>query len=483
MHVALRDGSTLFVRPLQPADAGWLGSLQRLVTADRDAAFFRLLPSTPDHVGQVVGASPAEAAALVGELAGAPCGVATYRRRADATGQADVAIAVVDAMRGRGIGTRLLEAVAVLARRHDIRTFVADLGSGGDAMLRVLADSGFDVDRHRRAGALSVEMSLEPTAAHDERVAIRAQVSATASLRAFFEPAAVAVVGASRSPGKIGSAILGNLRRHGFAGRLVAVHPTLSEIDGTPAYPSLTAVPHPIDLAVVCVPSRQVRAVVDDAVAHGVKALVVITAGFSEVGAEGAALEDEIVATVRRAGIRLVGPNCMGLVNTDPAVRLDATFSPVHPPAGRLAMSTQSGALGMAILDYAAGQDIGLSTFVSIGNKADVSANDLLQYWAGDERTGVVLLYLESFGNPRKFSQIARRVARTKPIVAVKSGRSASGARARRRSRPCSARSRPGRRQSRHQAGQRRCGADSGSLPAARGRCRSRVGKRSREGP
>ena len=210
----------------------------------------------------------------------------------------------------------------------------------------------------------------------------------------------------------------------------MAIHPTLDRIGDVAVYPRLTAVPHPVDLAIVCVPATSVGVVVDDCIAHGVKALVIITAGFSEIGPEGAALEADLVARIRRAGVRLVGPNCMGLLNTDPAVSLNATFSPVYPPTGRVAMSTQSGALGLAILDYARQHDIGLSTFVSIGNKADVSANDLLQYRAGDDRTDVILLYLESFGNPRKFSQIARRIARGKPIIAVKSGRSAAGARA-----------------------------------------------------
>lgn len=429
-HVALRDGSTLRLRPLAPGDDEWLGGLDSLVAADRNAAFMRLLPSTPGHVARVVEARPAEAFALVAELAGRPCAVATYRRHAHAPDRAEVAIAVADAVQGRGIGTRMLERLAAIARDHGLAAFEAELGGSHDAMLRVLADSGFDVGRHRDAGVLNVEISLEPTPELEARLAARAQVAATASLKAFFAPAAVAVIGASDRRGKIGSEVLHNLREHGFTGRLAAVHPRLDQIDDVPAYPRVTAVPHPVDLAVVCVPAASVRSVVDDCVAHGVKALVVITAGFSETGPEGAALEAEITGVLRRAGARVVGPNCMGLLNTDPSVRLNATFSPVYPPAGRLAMSTQSGALGLAILDYARQHGIGLSTFVSIGNKADVSANDLLQYWAGDDRTDVILLYLESFGNPRKFSQIARRIGRRKPIVAVKSGRSAAGARA-----------------------------------------------------
>ncbi len=429
-HVVLRDGTTLRLRPLAAGDEQWLGRLDTQVSADRNAAFLRLLPSTPEHVSRVVNAAPGDAFALVAELSGTPCAVATYRRRPDAADRAEVAIAVAGTAQGRGIGTRMLETLADIGREHGLSAFEAEMGGSHDAMLRVLSDSGFDVGNHQDAGVLSVEISLEPTPELEARIAARAQVAATASIRSFFSPGSVAVVGASATRGKIGSEILHNIQERGFTGRLVAIHPTLRDIGGAATYPRVTDVPHPVDLAVVCVPAVAVAGVVDDCIAHGVKALVIITAGFSEIGAEGAALEADLVARIRRAGVRLVGPNCMGLVNTDPAVRLNATFSPVYPPAGRLAMSTQSGALGLAILDYARQHEIGLSTFVSIGNKADVSANDLLQYWAGDDRTDVILLYLESFGNPRKFSQIARRIGRRKPIVAVKSGRSAAGARA-----------------------------------------------------
>jgi acyl-CoA synthetase (NDP forming) len=215
-----------------------------------------------------------------------------------------------------------------------------------------------------------------------------------------------------------------------FTGRLAVVHPSAAAIDGVPAVRRLSEIPGDIDLAVVSVPARQVSDVVDDCIARRVRALVIISAGFGETGAAGRALEHSIVARIRAAGIRLVGPNCMGVLNTAADVRLNATFAPVYPPAGAVAMSTQSGALGLAVLDYARDLGIGLSTFVSVGNKADVSSNDLIQYWANDPHTAVILLYLESFGNPRKFSQIARRVGRRKPIVAVKSGRSTAGARA-----------------------------------------------------
>jgi acetyl coenzyme A synthetase (ADP forming)-like protein len=275
-----------------------------------------------------------------------------------------------------------------------------------------------------------VSLSLSETPAAEERAAAHAQRAAAASMKAFFSPSAVAVVGANRERGKIGAEILHNLLATGFAGRVIPVHPTAAAIGGLPAFPAVTRIPDPVELAVIAVPAGAVAAAVDDCVEKGVKALVVISAGFGETGPEGRARESVLLQKVRAAGVRMIGPNCIGVLNTDPAVRLNATFSPIFPPAGRVAMATQSGALGLAILSYAQRLNIGISTFASIGNKADVSSNDLIQYWADDPQTAVILLYLESFGNPRKFSQLARRIAREKPIVAVKAGRSAAGARA-----------------------------------------------------
>ena len=249
-------------------------------------------------------------------------------------------------------------------------------------------------------------------------------------LTAFFEPACVAIVGASRERNKIGSEVLHNLVATGFTGSVVPVHPTAESVQGLKAYRRVADIPAAVDLAVIVVPAAHVPAAVDDCLAKQVPAICIISAGFGECGEDGRAIEREMVRRIRAAGSRLIGPNCMGLLNTDPRVSLNATFSPVYPPVGRVAMSTQSGALGLAILDYARQLNIGISTFVSVGNKADVSGNDLLLYWESDPRTAVILLYLESFGNPSKFSQIARRISRTKPIVALKSGRSSVGARA-----------------------------------------------------
>ena len=246
----------------------------------------------------------------------------------------------------------------------------------------------------------------------------------------LFRPQSIAVIGASRRRDAIGGAILHNLLNCGFQGPVYPVHPSATHVQSVPAYPSIDAVPGPVDLAVVVIPAKSVLEVVEACGVKGVKALVVISAGFKETGAEGAKRETELRAVVRQHGMRLVGPNCLGIVNTDPRTAMNATFAPLEPPAGRVAFSSQSGALGLAILDYAKQLNLGISQFVSVGNKADVSGNDLIEFWEQDDGTDLILLYLESFGNPTKFTQIARRVARKKPIVAVKSGRTTSGARA-----------------------------------------------------
>ena len=291
-------------------------------------------------------------------------------------------------------------------------------------------ESGFTAAQQMDKGVFHVTLQLEPSTSFTDRAAARSQQAAAASMRWFFEPTTVAVIGANRERGRIGSEILHNLRHTGFTGTLVAVHPQAETIDGIRAYPAVTAIPGTVDLAVIVVPAAYVASVLDDCISKGVKAVVVISAGFAETGGPGKILETALVEKIRAAGIRMIGPNCMGIINTDGAVQLNATFSPVYPPPGRVAFSTQSGALGLAILEYVKRLNLGISSFASIGNKADVSSNDLIQYWAADGRTEVILLYLESFGNPRKFAQIARRVGRKKPIVAVKAGRSTAGARA-----------------------------------------------------
>ncbi|HEV2145903.1 MAG TPA: acetate--CoA ligase family protein [Longimicrobiaceae bacterium] len=246
----------------------------------------------------------------------------------------------------------------------------------------------------------------------------------------LLRPRSVAVVGASRTPHTIGYQILDNLVRHGYTGPVYPVNPSAASVHSIRAYASVEEIPDPVDLAVVVVPKQHVQAVAEACGRKGVGAMVVISAGFREIGGAGIERERELLETVRRYGMRLVGPNCMGVMNTAPDVSMNATFAPTMPPDGPVAFLSQSGAMGVTILDYASEYGIGISQFVSVGNKPDVSGNDLVRYWADDERTGVILMYLENFGNPRRFTQLAREITRRKPIVAVKSGRSGAGARA-----------------------------------------------------
>jgi acetyl coenzyme A synthetase (ADP forming)-like protein len=297
-------------------------------------------------------------------------------------------------------------------------------------MVEVFQRSGFQLRKTLEDGYLHVEFSVVPSEASVARSEMLDRVFTTASLRPFFRPRSVAVIGASRDPASIGYRILEALIMNRFQGPVYPVNPRAAVVGSMRAYPSVQELPEPVDLAIIAVPRDAVLDVVDGCAERGLRALVVITAGFAEANAEGRALQRTLLEKVRGYGMRMVGPNCMGLLNTDPAVQLNASFSPVFPPQGGVAMASQSGALGLAILAAARRLDLGLSTFVSMGNKADVSGNDLLQYWEEDEQTQVILLYLESFGNPRRFSRIARRVSRRKPIVAVKGGRTQAGRRA-----------------------------------------------------
>jgi acetyl coenzyme A synthetase (ADP forming)-like protein len=427
--VVVRDGSTVCLRQATTQD---VESVHRFLTSlSSESLYFRFLGIPSLTAAKVRGMVDEEAStSVVAEVAGRVVAFAGFYRDPKQLDHAEVAFAVSDALRGHGIGTRLLEHLAGLARAQGIQTFDAYVLGVNRRMLDVFRDSGFAMTSMVERGVCHVELSLSVTPTFEAQAATRSQAAATASMRSFFEPRGVAVIGANRERGRIGSEILHNLVAAGFPGGIAPVHPTAPVLEGLRAYRRVTDVPDPIDLALVVVPAAQVLAAVDDCIAKGVPAICVISAGFSECGADGQALERLLLERVRQAGCRLIGPNCMGLLNTSSAVRLNATFSPVYPPAGNVAMSTQSGALGLAILDYATRLDIGISSFVSVGNKADVSSNDLIQYWADDPATKVILLYLESFGNPRKFSEIARRVGRTKPIVAVKSGRSNAGARA-----------------------------------------------------
>ena len=429
--VVLKNGSTLHLRPVLATDApALLRFIEGLSPESLHLRFLGAQSSDVEKAEHLAGVDHENEFALVGETRHGIVALGQFSRDSKRPERADTAFAVADALHGQGIGTSLLDRLARVAREKGIETFEAEVLPYNRKMIEVVVDSGFAVRQRTDDGVVRFEISLASTAASAERAAERARHAATASMQAFFEPRSVAVVGADRTRGRIGSEILHNLRASGFRGGIFPVNPHADTIQTLRSYARVTDIPEEVDLAVIVVPATRVDAVVDDCLAKGVKALVVISAGFGETGEAGRAREAALVEKLRSAGVRMIGPNCLGILNTDPKVRLNATFSPVYPPEGRVGMLSQSGALGLAILDYARQLNLGISTFVSVGNKPDVSGNDLIQYWEKDPRTDVILLYLESVGNPRNFGPIARRVSRSKPIVVVKAGRSRAGARA-----------------------------------------------------
>jgi len=360
--VVVRDGSTVCLRPFEERDLDQLRQFLRSLSPA--SLYFRFLGLPSLNAEQVRGLTTAggrAAASLVAESCGRIVAFAGFYKDPTALDRAEVAFAVADALHGHGIGTRLLERLAAIARDQGITTFDAYVMGDNRRMLDVFRDSGFAVTTRSEQDVNHVTVSLSITEGFANKAAARSRSAATASMKALFEPRVVAVVGANRERGKIGSEILHNIIAGGFTGAVVPVNPTTAEIEGLRAYPRVIDIPGPIDLAVIVVPAGQVLAAVDDCIAKNVRAICVISAGFGECDAEGRAREAVLVDRIRQAGCRLVGPNCMGLLNTDPAVRLNATFSPVYPPAGGVAMSTQSGALGLAILDYAKRLDIGIS--------------------------------------------------------------------------------------------------------------------------
>jgi acetyl coenzyme A synthetase (ADP forming)-like protein len=429
--VVLRTGRTLHIRPVRIDDHDRLLDFYAHLSPESiHARFFDF--RSPESALE---SSPARVdydreLGVVSEVGGEINGVAHYfasRRKPEV---AEVAFTISDSAQGSGVATKLLETLVAGAREHGIERFRADVLADNKRMLDVFLGMGFDVTSRSDEGTISLSFPIAPTAMSTELAAQRSQNAAYASMRAVFAPKSIAVIGASRRPGHLGHEIVHNLRTTGFRGTLSVVNPSATEVDSVPSYPSLREVPGDVEMAIIAIPADHVEEALDECIEKGVSAVVVISAGFGEMGEEGRKREQALLAKIRNAGIRMVGPNCMGLLNTDPDVRMHATFTPIYPPAGNVAMSSQSGALGLAVLDYARSLNIGFSTFVSVGNKADVSGNDLIQYWAQDPKTEVILQYLESFGNPKKFAQIARRVGRTKPIVAVKAGRSAAGAKA-----------------------------------------------------
>jgi acetate---CoA ligase (ADP-forming) len=433
-RLILRDGTTALIRPARPQDCRDLQAFfERLSPESRRRRFFSASVPNPELCTALCDDSNPRSALtlLVIRAEGNESRVvATGSYLAIDSNTAEVAFAVDDALHGKGLGTLLLERLALLAVRNGFTRFRAVTHADNQAMRDVFRESGFGLEEKLERGELEVDLAVIPNEASVARLELRDRVATAASLRPFFQPKSVAVVGASRDPSSIGYRILEALVLNRFQGPVYPINPKAAVVGCIRACPSVRDLPEPVDLAVVAVPRDAVMGVVDECAARGVRALVIITAGFAEVDAEGRQLQDRLLEKARGHGMRLVGPNCMGLLNANPSVRLNASFSPIFPAYGRVAMSSQSGALGLAILAAANRKGLGLSTFVSVGNKADVSGNDLLQYWEEDADTDVILLYLESFGNPRRFARIAQRVSRRKPIVAIKSGRTKAGGRA-----------------------------------------------------
>ncbi|HJR98748.1 MAG TPA: GNAT family N-acetyltransferase [Actinomycetota bacterium] len=428
--VVLRDGSTVHIRPARPNDRERVEDfLIGLSDESLRLRFWGLTVDITDVAAKAVDIDYVDHLTLLAVESGSVIGGAQYVRLG-AVPRAEVSVSIADAQQGRGLGSILIAHLAEAAHANGIDTFTAAVLPENHKMIEVFRRTGFAVRIRAVPGEVEVELSTEITEEAAERYEEREDAAAAAAMRTLLQPSAVAVIGASRDPTSIGGRLLHNLLSGPFQGVVYPVNPKASAVQGVTAYPTVTDVPGDVDVALVAVPATSVVDVARGCADKGVRGLVVISSGFGETGEAGLDRQRELLGVCRASGMRLVGPNCMGLVNTDPAYLFNGTFSTAWPPAGHVGFLSQSGALGIAVMARASELGLGMSTFVSVGNKADVSGNDLLCYWEQDERTNLLLLYLESFGNPRRFGRLARRIGRTKPIVAVKSGRSAAGRRA-----------------------------------------------------
>jgi acetyl coenzyme A synthetase (ADP forming)-like protein len=426
--VILRDGSTLRLRAPAGEDAdALLEFFSGLSEHSRYLRFHGFPAPGPKLVDPLLAPDWQEHGALLGSLDGRIVAVANWVRLRDPRA-AEIAFTVGDEFQKRGIGTRLLEQLAARASEAGIEEFVAEVLHDNARMLAVFRDAGFAVTRAGEGGELEIRFAIAPTDAYREHVAERDHVAVRASLEPFFQPRSVAVVGASKRRGSIGGELFRNILAADFAGSVYPVNRKGDSVAGVHSYGAVGEIAEAVDLAVICLPGELVLDAAEEALAAGVRALIVISAGFAETGSEGTERQERLLELVRAHGARLLGPNCLGIAST--AVHLNATFAPRSFPAGKIGFSSQSGALGLALLERAEATGLGVTSFVSIGNKADVSSNDLLEWWEDDDATELVVLYLESFGNPRAFARIARRLARRKPILALKGGTTRAGIRA-----------------------------------------------------
>ncbi|RSM49354.1 GNAT family N-acetyltransferase [Actinoplanes sp. ATCC 53533] len=427
------DGGIVTIRPIRAGDRGGLAALYADASPESLRLRFFARPSSGTLTAEVDRlCRPADDRhlAVVAALAGTPVGVASCERTSGTDRRAEFSVFVAGPHRGRGIGTLLLEHLAARAHTHGITELIGEVLPGNMRMLRVARDLSGRIWSRFDDGIVDVGLKTNTDESVQLAVDVRDRVAERASLRPVLSPASVAVVGAGRRPGGVGHETLLALREYGYTGRLYAVNRAGASVDGVAGYRSVRDLPPPVDLVVIAVPADQVTTVLADAAAVGVRGAVVLSSGFGEDGPQGRRRQHDLLRLARTQGIRLIGPNCLGVVNTDPLVRLNASFAPTVPPAGGLAVAAQSGAVAIALLDGANRHGYGISTLVSLGNKADVSGNDLIAYWYDDPATHAVALYLESFGNPRKFARTVRALSRRKPVLAIKSGRTRAGQRA-----------------------------------------------------
>ncbi|WP_225829907.1 GNAT family N-acetyltransferase [Streptomyces sp. NK08204] len=425
VHALLADGTTVRIRRAGPADHEDVRRLyEEMSPQNLRMRFFSVSPASAGRAAdRVAGGERPGYRALAAECGGRLVGLAEYEVLPDG-GTAEVSVAVADGWHHRGVGTLLLEHLADAARSAGVTAFSADTLAENHDVLKVFHDLGLRITRRFEGPEVHCRVELTEDEAYLSAVEARGRVADVVSLEPLLRPRAVAVIGAGRRPGSVGRAILRNIHNGSYAGRLYAVHPEAEAIAGVHACPSVAALPQVPDLAVIAVPAAAVAEVAQECGRAGVRALLVVSAGL-DTHQSGA-----LLGACRAHGMRLVGPNCLGLANTDDGVRLDATFAARHPGPGTAGVAVQSGGVGIALLDGLARLGIGLSTFVSLGDKYDVSGNDMLQWWESDGHTDLALLHLESFGNPRAFSRTARRVARSIPVLTVDAGRSAAGRRA-----------------------------------------------------
>ncbi len=429
--VLLRDGQATHIRPIRPEDGDLLRAFySRVSDESKYFRFFSPMPTLSDKdVERFTHVDYRSRVAFVLTVAEQIIAVGRYERVPEKLEhpEAEVAFLVEDRHQGRGCGQMLLEHLAQAGRENGIERFTAVVLPENVKMIQVFRDAGYQVARAFDDGVMSLEFPIDLTATSVSVMAAREHRAEAASVDLFFKAHSVAVVGASRHRDTVGSTLVRNLVTGDFQGRLYVVNPAAESVAGMPAYAAVSDIPDPVDIAIVAVPADAVADVAIDCANKGVHGIVVVSAGFAETGDEGRRRQRRIVSLARGYGLRMIGPNALGIINTAADVSLNASLATVMPPRGRAGFFCQSGALGVAILENVTRRGLGLSTFVSAGNRADVSGNDVLQYWEEDDATEVVLLYLESIGNPRKFSRIARRVSRRKPVIAVKSGRATQG--------------------------------------------------------